>query len=121
VPGGELPGELTSPVVAVPVERLAEQEAVRGPSAWISGRKIRKLASFWPLGTMPNSAACLIELIVSPPALARPMILAFDIWAWRRSDEKSGVLSGCLASPSTLPPLCSTTLVMSRSSAAPNT
>ena len=39
--------------------------------------------------TMPNSAACLIELIVSPPALARPMILAFEACACSRKEEKS--------------------------------
>ena len=46
-------------------------------------------ASFWPPLTMPNSAACLIELVVSPPALARPMILAFEACACSRNDEKS--------------------------------
>jgi len=32
---------------------------------------------------MPNSAPCLIELMVSPPALASPMTLAFDAYATR--------------------------------------
>jgi hypothetical protein len=41
------------------------------------------------LGVMPNSAACLIELMVSPPALARPMILRLEAWACSRKDEKS--------------------------------
>jgi hypothetical protein len=39
--------------------------------------KISRPASFWPPSTMPNSDACLIELMVSPPALASPMIFAF--------------------------------------------
>ena len=37
---------------------------------------------------MPNSAACLIELVVSPPALARPMILAFDACACSRNERE---------------------------------
>src|SRR5207253_10554988 len=37
----------------------------------------------------PNSAACLIELMVSLPALARPMILALEACACSRNDEKS--------------------------------
>ena len=51
--------------------------------------KTSRPASFWPPLTMPNSAACLIELIVSPPALARPMTLAPDACACSRNDEKS--------------------------------
>ena len=51
---------------------------------------------------MPNSAACLIELVVSAPALARPMILAFEACACSRNDEKSEVPSGCLTPPSDL-------------------
>ena len=39
---------------------------------------------------MPNSCACLIEFVVSPPALASPMILAFEACACNRNDEKSG-------------------------------
>jgi len=35
-------------------------------------------ARLCPPLTMPNSAACLIALVVSPPALARPMIFALD-------------------------------------------
>ena len=42
---------------------------------------------------------------MSPPALARPMILAFDACACSRKDEKSAVLSGTSTLPSTLPPL----------------
>jgi len=33
--------------------------------------------------------ACLIELTVSAPALASPMILAFDACACSRNEEKS--------------------------------
>jgi hypothetical protein len=68
---------------------------------------------------MPNSPACLIELMVSWPALARPMTLAFDDWACSRKDEKSCVLSGCFTLPKTLPPAAFTTSVTSRSSAWP--
>ena len=52
---------------------------------------------------MPNSAACLIELVVSPPALASPMIFALDDCACSRKEEKTELLSGCLTPPSTLP------------------
>jgi hypothetical protein len=41
------------------------------------------------LGDAELVAACLIELMVSPPALARPMTLAFDACACSRKDEKS--------------------------------
>ncbi len=66
---------------------------------------------------MPNSEACLIELIVSPPALARPMICAFEACACSRNDEKSLVLIGCLTPPTTVPPAAFTTAETSRSSA----
>src|ERR1700761_9056461 len=68
--------------------------AVGRPSAATSLAKTRSPANFCPPRTMPNSAPCLIELMVSPPALARPMILAFDDCACSRKDEKSLVLSG---------------------------
>jgi hypothetical protein len=61
----------------------------------------------------------LIELVVSPPALASPMILAFELCACSRKEEKSALLSGCLTPPSTLPPLAVTTAAVSRSSAWP--
>ena len=63
--------------------------AVGRPRAWTSVMKTSRPASFWPPWTMPNSAACLIALVVSLPAFARPMILAFDCCAWSRNDEKS--------------------------------
>jgi len=68
---------------------------------------------------MPNSPACLIALIVSWPALARPITLAFEDCACSRKDEKSCVLSGCLTAPSTVPPEAFTTSLTSRSSAWP--
>src|SRR5215468_613626 len=68
--------------------------AVLRPSAFTSLANTNRPAIFWPPLTMPNSAACLIELIVSPPALARPTTLAFDDWACSRNDEKSFVFSG---------------------------
>ena len=43
---------------------------------------------------VPNSAPCLIALVVSPPALARPITLALEAWAWSRNEEKSWLLSG---------------------------
>src|SRR4051812_16339826 len=91
--------------------------AVGRPSAATSDANTRRPASFWPPLTMPNSAACLIELMVSPPAFAKPMTLAFDDWACSRNDEKSLVLSGALTPPSTLPPALVTAAVVSRSSA----
>ena len=60
-----------------------------------------------------------MELMVSPPALARPITLAFDDCACSRNEEKSVVLSGCLTPPTTLPPAAVTTAVVSRSSAWP--
>ena len=51
--------------------------------------KTSRPARFCPPWTMPNSAACLIALMVSPPALASPMTLAFDACACSRNDEKS--------------------------------
>ncbi len=50
--------------------------------------KTSRPARFWPAATMPNSAACLMALVVSAPALARPMILAFDACACSRNEEK---------------------------------
>ncbi len=74
-------------------------------------------ASFWPPATMPNSAACLIEFVVSPPALASPMTFDLEACACSRKDEKSAVLIGTLTPPATLPPLAVTTADVSRSSA----
>src|ERR1051325_841631 len=68
--------------------------AVARPSALTSLANTRSPASFWPPLVMPNSAAALIELMVSPPALARPMTLAFEVCACSRNDEKSLVLIG---------------------------
>src|SRR6516225_5280525 len=91
--------------------------AVLSPSAWMSLMKISRPASFWPPSTMPNSDACLIELMVSPPALASPMIFAFEAFACSRNDEKSVPGNGWRTLPSTLPPLFTTTASVSRSSA----
>src|SRR5919112_5029300 len=78
--------------------------AVGSPSAFTSLANTRSPARLWPPLVMPNSAAALIELIVSPPALARPITLALELCACSRNDEKSLVFSGCLTLPSTLPP-----------------
>src|ERR1700687_3953829 len=83
--------------------------AVGKPSAATSLANTSRPARLCPPLTMPNSAACLIELMVSPPALASPMILAFDACACSRNDEKSVAGNGCLIWPSTLPPLLVTT------------
>src|SRR5258708_29000802 len=77
--------------------------AVCRPSALTSLANTRRPAIFCPPLTMPNSAACLIELIVSPPALARPITLAFDDSAGRRDGAKATVVSGRRDLPSTLP------------------
>src|SRR5260370_40656662 len=79
--------------------------------------KSSSAASFWPPATMPNSDACLIALVVSPPALASPTTFAFEDCACSRKDEKSDELIGCFTPPSTLPPLAGTTAGGSRSHA----
>ena len=89
------------------------------PRLWISLKKTSRPASFMFLVT-PNSLAALIELIVSPPALARPRICALLFCACSMKLEKSLAFSGVLTAPSTLPPLACTTLVVSASSAWPN-
>ena len=85
----------------------------------ISVTKASSGETFWPPFIKPNSAACLIALMVSPPALARPITLAFEACACSRNEEKSDVLSGCRTLPSTLPPDFSTTLVVSFSRSWP--
>src|SRR5438045_8622428 len=77
--------------------------AVASPSAFTSLANTRRPANFCPPLTMPNSAPALIELMVSPPALARPMILAFEVGACSRNDEKALVLGGWRTLPRTLP------------------
>src|SRR4051812_18564953 len=91
--------------------------AVGKPSAATSLANTSRPAILWPPLTMPNSDACLIELMVSPPALARPTTLAFDACACSRNDEKPDVLSGWRPLPSTLPPAFSPAARVSRSSA----
>ena len=53
---------------------------------------------------MPNSLACLIELIVSAPALASPSTLAPLACAWIRRDEKSRRANGYAGTEPTMPP-----------------
>src|SRR4029079_552907 len=93
--------------------------AVGRPSAATSLANTSRPAIRWPPLTMPNSDACLIELMVSPPALARPTTLALDACACSRNDEKAEVLSGWRTAPSTLPPAFVTAAEVSRSSAWP--
>src|ERR1022692_581530 len=73
--------------------------AVCRPSALMSVANTSKPARLWPPLTMPNSDACLIELMVSPPALASPMTLALDGWACSRNEEKALGLSGTRTLP----------------------
>src|SRR5215472_6809871 len=68
--------------------------AVCRPSALTSLANTSRPANLCPPLTMPNSAPCLIELIVSPPALASPMTFAFDDCACSKNDERSLVLIG---------------------------
>src|SRR5204862_3240617 len=88
------------------------------PSEWTSLMNIRRPASFIVL-VMPNSFAALIELIVSPPALARPRICALLCCACSRHDEKSLALSGARTEPRTVPPAALTTVVASFCSCVP--
>src|SRR5208282_2014836 len=94
--------------------------AVFRPSALMSVANTNKPSRLCPPLARPNSDACLIELMVSPPALASPTTLALEACACSRNDEKSLVLSGWRTLPSTLPPFFSTTAAVSRSSAYPN-
>src|ERR1700730_5467347 len=89
-------GKGAGAVILVPVERLGQQQPLRqwqGDAVRIGDAHTKSPASFCPPLTMPNSAACLIELTVSPPALARPMICALDPCACNRKEEKSEVVS----------------------------
>src|SRR3546814_5702355 len=65
----------------------------------MSVTKTSSPASFCPACTIPNSAACLIELIVTVPALAKPMTWEPDPCAWSRKEEKSDVLIGTRTAP----------------------
>src|SRR5437762_9946658 len=56
------------------------------------------------LADSPNSAACFIELVVSPPATARATTWAPEACAASRKDEKSSVAIGVRTPPTTLPP-----------------
>ena len=91
--------------------------AVGRPSALTSLANTSRPAKLLAALDDAELGACLIELMVSPPALARPMTFAFEVCACSRNDEKSVVLSGWRTLPSTLPPFASTTAAVSRSSA----
>src|ERR1700733_1828675 len=86
--------------------------AVLSPTASMSLMNTRSPAKCWPPAVMPNSAPCLMELTVSPPAFANPMILALEACACSSvalervaervvgGQEEPGVASGfddCLA------------------------
>src|SRR5581483_6446671 len=70
--------------------------AVFRPSASTSEMNTNKPAKCWPPAVMPNSAPCLIELMVSPPALASPMIFALERMAECiiGGDEEPSVAAG---------------------------
>src|ERR1700739_4815375 len=74
------------------VEGRTRPCAVFRPSAWTSEMNTNKPAKYWPPAVMPHSPPCLIELMVSPPALARTMIFACDCCACSRNEEKSELL-----------------------------
>ena len=78
-----------------------------------------KPAICWPPWKMPNSPPSLMALTLSGGPLAMPMIFAFEAWAWRMKDDRSGVANGCDTEPSTLPPFWVMTCEASRSSAWP--
>src|SRR6187455_3464331 len=81
---------------------------VARPSEWMSLMNTSRPASFIDL-VMPNSLAALIELIVSPPALARPRIWALLPCACSRNDEKSLADNGWRTEPTIVPPAALTT------------
>ncbi len=72
--------------------------------AWMSVMNIRRLASFCPPCVIPNSRACLIEVIVSLPALASPITWHRTPVHGSRKDEKSCVANGWRTAPTTVPP-----------------
>ena len=88
------------------------------PRLCTSVKNTSRPAIFMSLVT-PNSRAALMELMVSPPALARPRIWALEFCACSMKLEKSLAFSGVLTEPSTLPPRASMILVVSASSAWP--
>src|SRR5690606_12563383 len=63
------------------------------PKLWTSLRNTSRPATFMVL-SMPNSLAALIELIRSPPALAKARTCALELCACSRKDEKSDAFSG---------------------------
>ncbi len=67
--------------------------AVFKPMACTSVININKAAKFCFL-VKPNSAAALMLLTVSPPALAKPTTLAPELCACNKKEEKSPVDSG---------------------------
>ena len=73
---------------------------------------ISSTAILVPRRVTPNSAACFTALIVSVPALARPITLARLCCAWRRKEEKSVLCNGWRTEPSTLPPASFTKFVV---------
>jgi hypothetical protein len=70
-------------VIHISVERFGEGQALRR----LQAERVhvvdeeQKRGELLTARTMPNSAACLIALSVSPPALATPMIFALDDYA----------------------------------------
>ncbi len=90
------------------------------PIACMSVMNTIRPAILWPFAARPNSAAALMALMVSVPALARATIFALEACAWRRYALKSVVPSGCATSPSTVPPSLRTSTPTSCARVLPN-
>ena len=69
----------------------------------------------------PNSRTCLMVFTRSGPALASPITSAPELWAWSSGEDMSAVPSGCLTSPSTVPPAAFTALAASAERPLPKT
>ena len=81
---------------------------------------ISSAATFMVL-LMPNSAICLIEFTVSPPALASPITFAPLDCACTRNEEKSDVPgNGYCDAPATVPPAAFTRSLVSDCNCLPN-
>jgi hypothetical protein len=91
--------------------------AVCSPSACTSVMNTSGPARRCQPRTIPNSADCFIALMVSVPALARSLTLAFEACACSNAELKSLVLSGTFPEPRILPPPATANALVSRSSA----
>jgi len=69
------------------------------------GERQKQTGELLAAGNDAEFRRLLIELVVSSPALARPMIFAFELCACSRNEEKSDEFKGMRTEPSTWPPL----------------